>query len=98
MKILIKLYKPMAYRSNKNKENCPGKFYVDDQCIDCDLCRDMAGDFFARQDLDGYSYVIKQPESKEDVDLCCEAMDSCPVGAIGSDGNEEDDDDDDEDE
>ncbi|PYK64290.1 MAG: ferredoxin, partial [Verrucomicrobia bacterium] len=29
----------MADVANKYAENVPGKFYVDDQCIDCDLCR-----------------------------------------------------------
>src|SRR5881392_1525665 len=27
----------MADAANKYAENVPGKFYVDDQCIDCDL-------------------------------------------------------------
>ncbi|MDR1458324.1 MAG: ferredoxin [Puniceicoccales bacterium] len=79
----------MADKNNKNKENCTGKFYVDDQCIDCDLCRDMAGEFFARRDLDGCSYVAKQPETKDDIELCEDAMESCPVNAIGNDGDQE---------
>jgi ferredoxin len=76
----------MAEKDNKNKENSKGRFYVDNQCIDCDLCRDMAGDFFVRQD-EGYSYVVKQPQTKDEIDLCEEVMDSCPVGAIGDDGD-----------
>jgi len=32
----------MADVANKYAENVPGKFYVDDQCIDCDLCRETA--------------------------------------------------------
>ena len=32
----------MADAANKYAENVPGKFYVDDQCIDCDLCRETA--------------------------------------------------------
>ncbi|MDR0351711.1 MAG: ferredoxin [Puniceicoccales bacterium] len=79
----------MADKNKKNKENCEGRFYVDDQCIDCDLCRDMAGEYFGRQEMDGYSYVIKQPETEEDIKLCEEAMESCPVEAIGNDGDEE---------
>ncbi|MDR2735779.1 MAG: ferredoxin [Puniceicoccales bacterium] len=77
----------MANKNNKNRENCPGKFYVDDLCIDCDMCRDMAGEFFVRQEEEGYSYVIKQPTSKEDIEICEEVVDSCPVGAIGNDGD-----------
>src|SRR5439155_1481968 len=32
----------MADAANKYPENVPGKFYVDDQCIDSDLCRETA--------------------------------------------------------
>ena len=32
----------MADVENKYPENVNGKFYVDDQCIDCDLCRETA--------------------------------------------------------
>jgi len=63
-----------------------GKFYVDDQCIDCDLCRETAPANFTRDDDGGHSYVFKQPENAEDEALCKEAMEGCPVEAIGSDG------------
>ena len=32
----------MADVANKFPQNVPGRFYVDDQCIDCDLCRETA--------------------------------------------------------
>ncbi len=32
----------MADVANKYPENAAGKFYVDEQCIDCDLCRETA--------------------------------------------------------
>jgi ferredoxin len=67
-------------------ENDPGEFYVDAQCIDCDVCRDTAPDNFTRADDSGYSYVYKQPETKEERELCEEALTSCPVEAIGNDG------------
>jgi ferredoxin len=76
----------MADRANRLEENVPGKFYVDDQCIDCDACRETAPDFFRRNDDKGYSYVYKQPERPEDEDLCLEALEGCPVEAIGQDG------------
>ncbi|MDR1665476.1 MAG: ferredoxin [Puniceicoccales bacterium] len=76
----------MATRDSRVPENVPGKFYVDDQCIDCDLCRDMASAFFTRQDDKGYTYVKKQPKTDEEIRECTEAMESCPVGAIGDDG------------
>ena len=76
----------MAIKENKTEGNVPGKFYVDDQCIDCDLCREMASACFGRNDDEGKSIVIKQPENDEEMSACEEAMSSCPVNAIGDDG------------
>jgi ferredoxin len=76
----------MADAANKYPENVDGKFYVDDQCIDCDLCRETAPANFKRNDDGGHSFVYKQPESPEEEGLCKEAQEGCPVEAIGSDG------------
>ena len=77
----------MAEKENKHPENVHGSYYVDDQCIDCDLCREEAPDNFTRQEEQGYSYVYKQPENDEEEELCKNAMDGCPVEAIGNDWN-----------
>jgi len=76
----------MAELEAKFSDNVPGKFYVDENCIDCDLCREIATDFFARNDDEGHSYVCAQPKTPEDLELCIEAMEDCPVEAIGDDG------------
>ena len=60
----------MADREDKNVENVPGKFYVDSQCIDCDLCRETAPNNFTRAEDEGYSYVFKQPENAEELAQC----------------------------
>jgi ferredoxin len=78
----------MASREDKLDFNVDGKFYVDDGCIDCDLCRETAPDFFTRSDEEAYSYVHTQPTTQEDIDLCMEALEGCPVEAIGDDGDE----------
>jgi ferredoxin len=78
----------MADREDKNSENVAGKFYVDSQCIDCDLCRETAPNNFKRSDDEGYSYVFKQPANDEEIAQCREAMEGCPVEAIGDDGDE----------
>ena len=78
----------MADLEDKNPESVAGKFYVDSQCIDCDLCRETAPDNYARSDEEGYSYVYKQPENEEEVALCMEALEGCPVEAIGDDGGD----------
>ena len=77
----------MAELENKYPENVPGKFYVDDQCIDCDLCRETAPANFTRCDDGGYSYVYKQPSTPEEEAKCVEAMEGCPVEAIGDNGS-----------
>ena len=41
---------------------------------------------FQREEQKGYSYVFRQPESPDEEARCQEAMDSCPVEAIGDDG------------
>ena len=76
----------MADAANKYAENVAGTFYVDDQCIDCDLCRETAPANFKRNDEGGHSYVYKQPETPEEEALCKEALAGCPVEAIGNDG------------
>lgn len=76
----------MADLKDKLPENAPGKFYVDGQCIDCDVCRDTAPSNFTRSDENGYSYVYRQPETSSEFDLCSEAFMACPVEAIGDDG------------
>jgi ferredoxin len=48
----------MANPLEKAPENVPGAYYNDTTCIDCDLCREMAPQFFKRQDDGGYTYVF----------------------------------------
>ena len=76
----------MAFKDKKWSENVPGKFYVDDQCIDCDACRTEAPDNYKRSEEHGYSYVFKQPANADEATKCQAALESCPVEAIGSDG------------
>ncbi len=80
----------MADKSDKWPENVGGKFFVDEQCIDCDLCRETAPDFFTRNDDGGYSYVFNQPETEDQIVECMEALEGCPVEAIGEDGDQAD--------
>jgi ferredoxin len=76
----------VADKRDRWPENVPGDYYVDDQCIDCDLCREIAPDIFVRENSGGYTYVARQPLNEEEKKLACEALESCPVGAIGDDG------------
>ena len=76
----------MADKNLKNPENVPGRFYVDNTCIDCDLCRQLAPQSFTRLDEAGYSYVYRQPTTPEEIVQAEEACASCPTETIGKDG------------
>ena len=75
----------MAERTRSYAENVPGSFYVDDSCIDCDMCLATAPQNFERHQGRRYSYIAKQPENEEEWALCLQAMEECPVNAIGYD-------------
>jgi ferredoxin len=76
----------MADKTRKVPENVPGPFFVDETCIDCDLCRETAPANFIRQDDAGHSYVVRQPSGPAEEAACLAALEECPVEAIGSDG------------
>ena len=76
----------MADPADKLPDNVPGKYYVDSSCIDCDVCRTTAPNNFKANEEEGFSYVYKQPSNDEELALCKEAKESCPVEAIGDDG------------
>jgi ferredoxin len=78
----------MANKKAKWDLNVDGKFYVDDQCIACDACVLEAPRFFSMNDNDGHAFVKLQPKSLSEIEECLEALDACPVEAIGEDGEE----------
>ncbi|HUO84189.1 MAG TPA: ferredoxin, partial [Thermoanaerobaculia bacterium] len=47
----------MADPQDKVPGQPDGRYYVDTNCIDCDLCRETAPLNFRRNDEEGYSYV-----------------------------------------
>jgi ferredoxin len=76
----------MADKNAKFEQNAPGAFYVDDQCIACDACVVEAPRFFTMNNEEGHAYVSLQPSNVEEVKNCIEALEACPVEAIGKDG------------
>lgn len=78
----------MADKTQKWPENAPGKFYVDQACIACDACVTAAPGNFIMDDDTGHAFLKKQPEGQEEEDQCREAMEACPVEAIGNNGQE----------
>jgi len=75
----------VAEKTDRWPENAPGGWYVDRQCIDCDLCRTTAPANFARSS-ERHSFVSLQPRNPAEVEQCRQAAAECPVEAIGSDG------------
>ena len=76
----------MANPIHRTPENVPGRFYVDDTCIDCDHCRSTAPEFFRRDDAGGYSVVYRQPVTPEEIASAEQALTECPTDSIGNDG------------
>ena len=64
-----------------------GSYYVDDSCIDCDLCRSTAPLNFERNEDAFVSFVSRQPANDEENRRCDKALAECPVEAIGDDGD-----------
>ena len=79
----------MADLTQKWKDNKPGKIFVDQSCIACDACVLSAPKNFAMHEEDGHAFVSKQPEGADEIAACKEAMEGCPVEAIGDFGEAE---------
>jgi len=78
----------MADPTDKWEDNVDGKWYVDKQCILCSLCHELAPDNFKESEDGDHDHVYKQPENDDELALCKEAMEQCPVEAIGDDGDQ----------
>lgn len=76
----------MAKKENKVAKNVSGAYYVDSECIACGMCHEIAPDYFKLDDEGSSAYVTKQPDTEDGKTACAEAMKSCPVEAIGDDG------------
>src|SRR5262245_45706116 len=63
-------------------ENAEGDFFVDDTCIDCDACRQIAPATFL--DHGGQSSVFHQPASAGEIHRALMALVACPTASIGT--------------
>ena len=77
----------MADKDEKWEDNVPGRFYVDKECILCSLCVDVAPSSFRESDEGDHDVVYKQPDSEAELAEAMDALEQCPVNAIGHDGN-----------
>ena len=72
----------MADRKKQVSENVPGEFFVDETCINCDTCRQIAPETF--DDTGDYSFVFAQPDTDEKTRHAIQALLACPTGSIGT--------------
>jgi ferredoxin len=65
-------------------EKLGGTYFVNETCIDCDLCRQTAPQFFVRKYAGamGQTYVERQPMTVAEDRACRDALEACPVEAI----------------
>jgi glyoxylase-like metal-dependent hydrolase (beta-lactamase superfamily II)/ferredoxin len=73
----------VADRARTAPANVPGDLFVDDACIACDTCRQLAPGTFGG-DEDGQAFVSRQPVDPGERRRALHALVSCPVAAIGS--------------
>ncbi len=72
----------MARSEHRLPENVEGDFYVDDSCIDCDACRQIAPATF--RDHGNQSSVGCQPSTPEEIHRALMALVACPTASIGT--------------
>lgn len=72
----------MASIARRLPQNEAGDFFVDDTCIDCDACRQIAPTTF--RDHGDQSSVYRQPQTEEETRLALRAIIACPTGSIGT--------------
>ena len=75
----------MPNPKNAFDNNAPGDWYVDDHCICCGLCENVAPDVF-RMSPDGSNFLVyHQPATPQEINDADNARERCPVEAIGND-------------
>ncbi|MGH7313532.1 MAG: MBL fold metallo-hydrolase [Candidatus Rokuibacteriota bacterium] len=72
----------MADARRSLPENVAGDIFVDDSCIDCDTCRQIAPATF--RDHGGQASVYRQPASRRERQLSLKALVACPTASIGT--------------
>ena len=76
----------MASLQQRLTNNVRGRFYVDSSCIDCQLCVSLFPGLFVAMEGRGYCIVHRQPATGLELTAAVQAVEYCPVGAIGDDG------------
>jgi glyoxylase-like metal-dependent hydrolase (beta-lactamase superfamily II)/ferredoxin len=72
----------MADIRKKLDGNVDGLFFVDNTCIDCDTCRQLAPEVFGESG--DFAVVYHQPASELEIHTATRALLACPTGSIGT--------------
>lgn len=70
----------------RHPRSVQGRFYVDWNCLDCELCSYHAPGVFVRDEDVGASYVARQPETDDEITGCLRAVAACPQENVHDDG------------
>jgi glyoxylase-like metal-dependent hydrolase (beta-lactamase superfamily II)/ferredoxin len=73
----------VAQPARRHARNALGDLFVDDRCIACDTCRQLAPETFGGGE-DDVAWVARQPDEPALRRRALQALVSCPVAAIGS--------------
>ncbi|MCB0403183.1 MAG: ferredoxin [Bdellovibrionales bacterium] len=76
----------MGDRTLRYKDNVEGRWYTDQKCILCSVCAELAPANFREAQTNDHDIVYKQPAGETEELQCLEALEACPVEAIGNDG------------
>jgi glyoxylase-like metal-dependent hydrolase (beta-lactamase superfamily II)/ferredoxin len=74
----------VARTSLRLPQNAAGDLFVDSTCIDCDTCRQLAPETFARADEAEASFVHRQPRDEAERTRALMALVACPTASIGT--------------
>jgi glyoxylase-like metal-dependent hydrolase (beta-lactamase superfamily II)/ferredoxin len=74
----------MARASLRLPQNAPGEFFVDETCIDCATCRNVAPSVFGYSEEARMTVVKKQPAGAAETRRAAMALVACPTSSIGS--------------
>jgi ferredoxin len=74
----------MADPARRHALNAAGPWFVDARCISCDTCTDVSPEIFGRDEARKAYVRAYQPEDEA---LFRSALESCPVEAVGDEGD-----------
>lgn len=77
----------MANKNQRHEDNAPGRFYVDKDCVVCTTCFEVAPKNFKMSEQGDHYVVWRQPGNPEEEAQCRTAVEQCPMGAVGDDGD-----------